>query len=232
MTTPTSNRDSNPETPSIADFHVLTPLFYSRVAEHQTFDAALSAEIISAEAQENQTAQITGAASDARALLLRAADESSHGKSNEWNPAESLLDRFLWTLVYMLRQDPEAMNYPSPGFPKTRLMSESYPRPSKGKIRRNDIASVAAPSFLDKFVHTHCGRTEQKEYRKTLLRLFQARRIALGNTTLLVVYRLLLQAMVSMVTAWVLPGSGHWASFGFAFACCFHLWSHLEGIVL
>lgn len=135
-----------------------------------------------------------------------------------------------WRTVYLLRQDPEKGTYPSPGLPKSRL--KGLIKAAKTGESDQLVSPTTTPNFLDVFVRDHCSRGEQREYRRTLVRLFLANRIAFGSVELLWLYRLVLQGVVGFTAAWMFSGKGGWTWYAITTAAvCLGL-GQLKGIIL
>ena len=57
-------------------------------------------------------------------------------------------------------------------------------------------STVPGPHFLDAFLRHACSPDECRTYRRTVLRLFLADRVAMGSVALLQFYRLLFQVLL------------------------------------
>ena len=178
-------------------FHVLTPTFYSRLVSYQTFHAALAAEVLSPDAEENRTAQASDTG-ELCALLAQASltDQISESMRSDRDQSKFLVDRIAWRLVSCLRREAEAGSYPSPGHSKRRGKSIHASDSSKSSAN-----TMLCPNFLDVFVRHACSPDECRTYRRTVLRLFLANRVALGSVALLQFYRLVVQVLLIAIAA-------------------------------
>ena len=57
--------------------------------------------------------------------------------------------------------------------------------------------------FLDSFVQDHCTRAEQRQYQRTLLRLFLMDRFAWGSPTVLKAYCMVFCMALAGLAIWV-----------------------------
>ena len=62
--------------------------------------------------------------------------------------------------------------------------------------------------FLDGFVQDHCTRAEQREYQRTVLRLFLMNRFAWGSPTVLKAYSVVFRVALAGVAVWVVVAKG------------------------
>jgi hypothetical protein len=164
---------------------------------------ALTAEVLFANAEENRTAEISDTGEPFCSLLTQVAscDYDAQSHDDEFEP---FLERMVWKLVFVLRRQAEAGSYPSHGSPQQRCNTGHGIRHSFSTIRST---STLQRNFLDAFVQHACDWDERKEYQRTVIRLFLARRIALGSVALLQLYWLLLQVWLVAVVAWLVARS-------------------------
>ena len=181
---------------------MLTPAFYSRLVCYQTLQSAFAAEVLAPRSEENQTAQMSDKGSLLASLLhAPVPDPSPHTKRHQNQPDESVLDIIAWRLVYLLRRPPVPGTYPFPALPSQRAKAKNQPSTLKLSDPHSTKASAEeskpGPNFLDAFVRSSCGRDEQREYRRALVRVFLANGIALGSVELLWWYRLMARGLTA-----------------------------------
>ena len=199
--------------PTKNHLHVLSPAFYSRLASHPTLHEALKSEILSSIAEENRTAQISDHG-DLCALLAQAASvaqdqvttttkspPSTHQKRRQHH---SLSDRLWWGLISTLRRRPEPGSYPSPGHPQRRSPSKpTHPCSTPPATEAQGPTPRGHGHFLDSFVQDNCTRAEQREYQRTVLRLFLMNRFAWGAPAVLKSYSMVFRIVLAGVAIWV-----------------------------
>lgn len=192
---------------------ILSPAFYSRLASHATLREALKSEVLSLVAEENRTAQISDDG-DLCALLVQAASTaqekipttansppSTHQKRRQHR---SLSGRLCWALISTLRRRPEPGSYPSPGHPQRRSRSkQTHPCSTPPATEAHHPMLQGHGHFLDTFVRESCTRAEQREYQRTVLRLFLMNRFAWGSPAVLKAYSMVFRVVLAGVAIWV-----------------------------
>lgn len=188
-------------------FHVLTPAFFSRLASYQTLDAALTAEVLSPDAEENRTAQVSDTGELCALLAQASLSDQNIPAYQDQNQIETLLDRIAWKLISYLRRQPQAGSYPSPGHPQTRRGKPTHDASNPPSLSSaEDALTPGTVSFLDIFVQRACSKDERREYQRTVLRLFLAARVTMGSVALLRLYGLvfrILLVVVVVVAVWM-----------------------------
>ena len=205
----------------IKHLQILSSAFYSRLVSYHTFQDALASETLSSVVEENRTAQVSDNG-ELCALLAQAASEAQDQMivTTESPPStrqrqrrhRSLSDRLCWNLISTLRRRPEPGSYPSPGHPQRRNPSKPTPSCSGPLSTSTSTKNAQMPQghvhFLDGFVRESCTRAEQREYQRTLLRLFIARRVAGGSTRLLWFYGVVIWILVFAAVVWMIEKRG------------------------
>lgn len=195
----TSEATLNRASISTEYLHVLTPAFYSRIVTYQDLDVALTAEVLSADAEENRTAEVLDSG-ELCALLIQVAS-SDHDTLHHHHESEPILERMAWILVFVLRRQAAAGSYPSHGSPRQRCNTDHGLKTLSPSIRSENTMQA---SFLDAFVRHACDRDGRRECQRTVIRLFLARRVALGSVALLRLYWLLLRVSFVAVVIWLI----------------------------
>ncbi len=191
---------------------ILTPRFYSRFASYISLKDSLEAEILSSNAEENLTAQVSNPEAFCD-LLLSTASKSFPTISQARTTA--LLDHFLWLLVYFTRTPPPRGLYPRLGNPHLRTQANSRGSTAKVSSSRTSLSQRmhCAPSFLDSFVLDSCSQADRTAYRRALMRVFVSNRLAFGDERILKAYKVMLKLLIAAMAGrmmWVTVQGWRW----------------------
>ena len=185
------------------DLCVLTPKFYGRFASHTSLRDSFEAEILSEDAEENRTAQVSNSEVFCDLLLLssnKSLSNASHANT------KGLLDQFQWLLVYLIRTPPPMGLYPRLGNPHLRTQADVRGAAAKVSIPTISLSHRmhCGPGFLDIFVLESCSLHDQAAYRRALIRIFLSNRLALGDERILHAYEVIFKILIATIAGRIL----------------------------
>lgn len=234
-------RSNAKRTPAEVTIDVITPLFYSRFVYYAHSTEAFDREGVQAH-ESNRTVSVTDM-HVLGAILEAKGPRVSRNCNISVLPSFDYIDRLRWQVLKSLRLPPPPMDYPDHG-----ILRSPTDRPSTDErraeinapghalaYRKSDIRTFGL-SPLD--VHVRQATTFSNKYLRSVLQLFVAERICLGQPVVLAILDLLLRTCLIYLSVSSmdqgadkskLSSTGHQVNRIVLAGLC-HYWSLLKGV--